>query len=184
MSTGGFTLDPIRKRFLIFTAPAVLAGTLFILLAGAHVNIRFVVGSMLVVTGVIRLLGPLNRRVPALVRRHVSPLLALLGIVHGLSNLGGGILTFIMGSIYEDKVTVRRHIAFGYGMMAVIQLTALVATTSVHVTALVVVLPILAGLTYLTVGQRLFAWTRPALYQWSLTTLILGYGLLLMVKVS
>jgi hypothetical protein len=69
-------------------------------------------------------------------------------------------------------------------MMAVIQLIALLATTSVHVTALVLVLPILAGLIYLTVGQRLFAWARPTVYQWSLTTLILGYGVLLMVKVS
>lgn len=184
VSTGGFTLDPIRKRLLIFTAPAVLAGTLFILLAGPSVNIRFVVGAMLVVTGAIRWLGPLNQRVRTFVRRHVSPLLALLGIVHGLSNLGGGILTFVMGSVYEDKGSVRKHIAFGYGMMAVIQLIALLTTTSVRVTWLVVVLPVLAGLTYFTVGQRLFAWTRPAVYQWSLTTLIVGYGLLLMVKVS
>jgi uncharacterized membrane protein YfcA len=184
VSTGGFTLEPIRRRLLIFTAPAVLAGTLFILLAGASLNIRLVVGAMLVVTGAIRLLGPLDRRVRAFVRRHVSPFLAVLGIVHGLSNLGGGILTFVMGSVYEDKDRVRKHIAFGYGMMAIIQLAALLITTSVHVTALVVVLPLLAGLTYFAVGQRLFAWTRPAVYQWSLTTLILGYGLLLMVKVT
>lgn len=183
ISTGGFTLEPIRKRLLMFTAPAVLAGTLFILLTEASVNFRFVVGAMLMVTGAIRLLGPLHQRVRAFVRGHVSPLLGLLGIVHGLSNLGGGILTFIMGSVYEDKGSVRRHIAFGYGMMAVIQLIALLTTTSVHVTVLVVVLPVLAGLTYLTVGRRLFAWTRPAVYQWSLTTLIFSYGLLLMVKV-
>jgi hypothetical protein len=181
VSTGGFALEPIRKRLLIFTAPAVLAGTLFILLAGASVNFKFVVGLMLIVTGAVRLLGPLDRRVRTFVRGHVSPLLGLLGIVHGLSNLGGGILTFIMGSVYEDKGSVRTHIAFGYGMMAVIQLTALLVTTSVNVTALVVVLPILSGLTYLTVGQRLFAWARPVVYQWSLTVLILGYGLVLTV---
>jgi hypothetical protein len=183
VSTGGFTLEPIRKRLLVFTAPAVLAGTLVVLLADTSVNIRFVVGVMLIVTGAIRLLGPLQRRVRATVRDHVSPLLALLGLVHGLSNLGGGILTFTMGSIYDDKDTVRRHIAFGYGMMAVIQLVVLVATTSVPVTGLVVVLPIVAAVTYLAVGQRLFAWTRPVVYQWSLTTLIVSYGLLLIVKV-
>jgi hypothetical protein len=51
------------------------------------------------------------------------------------------------------------------------------------VTGLVVVLPIVAAVTYLAVGQRLFAWTRPVVYQWSLTTLIVSYGLLLIVKV-
>jgi hypothetical protein len=68
-------------------------------------------------------------------------------------------------------------------MMALIQLTTLLVTKPVDVTGLVWVLPILAGLTYLTVGQRLFAWTRPVVYQWSLTTLIFSYGVLLIVKV-
>jgi len=182
-STGGFRLNPFRRRVLALVIPTVLAGTLFILWVGSNIDMKPIVGAMLVVTATLRLLSPLQARVEDFVQRHVSGFLGGLGIVHGLSNLGGGILTFIAGSVYEDKHDVRRNIAFAYGAMATIQLVALFVSTSVDVVPwLWVTLPLVAGSTYLVIGRRLFAWTRQSVYQWSLTGLIMSYGLLLVTK--
>jgi hypothetical protein len=169
---------------LAFTAPAVLLGTFLILVVLKHkIDMRSIVGGMLVVTAVLRLLGPLRQRMQSFVRARLSPLLVLLGLIHGVSNLGGGILTLIVSSVYDDKHSVRRHIAFGYGLMALIQIAVLFLTTSVHPDlALWLVLPVLAVLSYVVVGTRVFTRIGEPVYQSSLTALIGIFGILLLVS--
>jgi hypothetical protein len=169
---------------LAFTAPAVLLGTFLILVVLKHkIDMRSIVGGMLVVTAVLRLLGPLRQRMQSFVRARLSPLLVLLGLIHGVSNLGGGILTLIVSSVYDDKHSVRRHIAFGYGLMALIQIAVLCLTTSVHPDlALWLVLPVLAVLSYVVVGTRVFTRIGEPMYQSGLTALIGIFGILLLVS--
>ena len=61
VADGGLSLEPIRRKLLAFTAPAVLLGTFLILIVLKHKNdMRPIVGAMLVVTAALRLLGPLR----------------------------------------------------------------------------------------------------------------------------
>jgi hypothetical protein len=184
VADGGLRLEPIRRKLLAFTAPAVLLGTFLILVVLKHkIDMRPIVGGMLVVTAALRLLGPLRQRIQSFVRARLSPLLVLLGLIHGVSNLGGGVLTLIVSSVYDDKRSVRRHIAFGYGLMALIQITVLFLTTSVHLDlALWLVLPVLAVLSYVVVGTRVFTRIGEPMYQSSLTALIGIFGILLLVS--
>jgi hypothetical protein len=184
VADGGLSLEPIRRKLLTFTAPAVLLGTFLILVVLKHkIDMRPIVGGMLVVTAALRLLGPLRQRMQSFVRARLSPLLVLLGLIHGVSNLGGGILTLIVSSVYDDKHSVRRHIAFGYGLMALIQIAVLCLTTSVHPDlALWLVLPVLAVLSYVVVGTRVFTRIGEPMYQSGLTALIGIFGILLLVS--
>jgi hypothetical protein len=110
-------------------------------------------------------------------------LLVLLGLIHGVSNLGGGVLTLIVSSVYDDRRSVRRHIAFGYGLMALIQIAVLFLTTSVHLdVALWLVLPVLAVLSYVALGTRVFTRIGEPVYQSSLTALIGIFGMLLLAS--
>ena len=179
LSGGGFTLEPIRKGFLLFTAPAVVAGTLLVLLYGAKLDLRAVVGLMLLLTALTRVLGPARDAVGSYIRNHLNPLLAALGFVHGLSNLGGGMLALVVGSAYQDKRTIRKHIAFGYGLMASLQLATLFATTPVDLASVWLILPVVAALTYHVLGQRLFRAAGQTAYRWGLTALIAVFGILL-----
>jgi uncharacterized protein len=183
VADGGVSLEPIRRKLLAFTAPAVLVGTLLVLrVLDRKIDMRQIVGAMLVVTASLRLLGPLRQRMQSFVRGRLSPLLVLLGLIHGVSNLGGGVLTLIVSSVYDDKYSVRRHIAFGYGLMALIQITVLFLTTPVHLDMyLWLTLQALAGLSYGLVGRWMFRVTREEVYQWSLTALIGLFGVLLFV---
>ena len=179
---GGLTLDPLRRKFLLITAPLVIAGTAFILAWGTTLNVRVLVGVMLLVTGVIRFMDPVRDRAEALIRRRLSLFLAGLGIVHGLSNLGGGILALIVASSETDKGEIRRQIAFAYGLMAILQLTTLVVTSGLHVVPLLwLVLPASAALTFTVVGERIFLATGRDAYQVGLTGLILGFGFVLLL---
>lgn len=178
-TSGGLTFEPIRRQFLAITAPAVLVATVAALVLGSPHQIRAVVGGMLLVTAVSRFgrLQPVLRR---MVQRRRRLLLLGLGVIHGLSNLGGGILTVIVGSSFDDKVSIRRHIAFAYGSMAIIQLTVVALTARPHLDAwLVLLLPTIAGTTYLLIGQRVFRVARQRAYEFGLTGLIASFGILL-----
>lgn len=178
---GGLGLEPVRRKLLVFTAPAVLLGTFLVLVVlKSRIDMRQIVGAMLVVTAALRLLGPLRQRMQSIVRARLSPLLVLLGLIHGVSNLGGGILTLIISSVYNDKHSVRKHIAFGYGMMALIQIAVLFLTTPVRLDlSLWLALPAVAAFSYGVMGRWIFRVTGEEVYQWSLTALIGLFGVLL-----
>jgi uncharacterized protein len=181
ISGGGFSLEPIRKQFLIFTAPMVLLATIVILTWGPKINIRALVGGMLVGTGAIRLLGPARDWVSGLVHRRLPVFLTSLGVIHGISNLGGGLLTLIVSSKFQDKNEIRKHVAFGYGLMAMIQFATLLATSFPSMDLVLwMTLPLLAGLTYWTLGQSIFVRTKQTTYQASLTVLLIAYGAVLL----
>ena len=183
MGSGGVRLDPLRRRFLLLTAPVVLLGTVFILTAGTRLDIRLLVAAMLVVTGVIRLAGRTRAVMARIIRRHLPGFLVGLGVIHGISNLGGGVLALIVGSIYDAREDVRRQIAFCYGMMAILQLATLLATVRVDVNvSLCLLLPALAGATYVTIGDRTFRATGQTVYQHALTMLIIAFGIALVVR--
>jgi uncharacterized membrane protein YfcA len=176
------SLEPLRKQFLIFTAPGVLLGTIVILAVGSTVSVRPIVGAMLVATAALRSVKRSRRSLEAFVRRHTTKILVGLGIVHGLSNLGGGVLTVIVGSLFERKEDVRKHIAFAYGLMAIVQLVTLFATTDLALVWWVwLLLPALATTTFLVIGQRLFVATSQSRYQPALTALVFGFGLVLVI---
>jgi len=178
-TSGGLTFEPIRRQFLLITAPAVLAATVVALRFGSPHQIRAIVGGMLLVTALSRL-GRLQAALSRAVCKHRRPLMFGLGIVHGLSNLGGGILTVIVGSSFDDKVSIRRHIAFAYGTMATIQLAVVLITKHPYVDVRTwLLLPVIAGATYLLVGQHAFRRARPRAYEWGLTGLIASFGVIL-----
>jgi uncharacterized protein len=180
-TSGGPSLDPFRTRFLIFTTPALLVATVVTLWLGSPDGIRAVVGVMLLVTAATRLIGPAHRAFGRAVRAHPRPLLVGLGAVHGASNLGGGILSVLVGSTFPEKTEARRQIAFCYGIMAGLQLTVVLSTTSARISpGLAIVLPVLAGATFLIVGQRLFLRTRQRMFDVGLTGMITAFGLILL----
>jgi uncharacterized protein len=178
-TSGGLTLEPIRRLFVIVTVPSVLVATAVALMFGSPHQTRAVVGLTLVLTAAIRL-GRFQSLLAGFVRRHLAPFMLALGILHGLSNLGGGVLTVIVGSRYTDKESIRRHIAFAYGAMACVQLAVVFLTKRPQLNwVLWVLLPVLAGGIYVLVGQRVFRRARQGVYQFCLTVVIFGFGLLL-----
>lgn len=178
-TSGGLRLDPMRRRFLAITAPAVFVATGAALAFGSPRQLKLIVGIVLLLTALTRS-GPGRRVLDAVVCRHRNAFMLLLGVVHGWSNLGGGILTVIVGASFSDKHAIRRQIAFAYGLMAVIQLGTVLATKRPHVDiALCSLLPIVAGAVYLALGQRTFRLARERAYHLGLTALIASFGVLL-----
>jgi uncharacterized membrane protein YfcA len=178
-TTGGLTLDPLRRNFLTWAGPTVVLATAVTLVRGTAGQVRLLVGMVLILSAALRTVGPAQELVRRGVRAHVRPVMVLLGLVHGVSNLGGGLLTAIVGSSYDEKATIRSQIAFCYGGLASLQLVVLLITRPDVVSAPSLLLPILAAATFRLIGQRVFRRAQDAGYQRALTTMILGVGVLL-----
>ena len=90
-------------------------------------------------------------------------------------------MTAIAGAAFPGKPGARRQIAFCYGIMAALQLVVVLLTTSRYIApGLTVVLPLLAGATYLLAGQRLFLRTGQRVFDVGLTGMIASFGLVLL----
>jgi hypothetical protein len=80
---------------------------------------------MLAVFAALRLLPPTGVWTQDWIVAHRRKWLILIGVVHGLSNLGGGLLTILAAARRSGKETFRGLIAFCYTCFAVIQLCVL-----------------------------------------------------------
>jgi len=90
---------------------AVLIGGLY---WGWKPELNLFVAGILMIYVVIRTSAIATQGLKNLMDKFPKVLLSIIGIVHGLSNLGGGILAVFVSNLYEDKNAIRAHIAFCY----------------------------------------------------------------------
>jgi len=106
---------------LVPLAIALIGGLTF----GWDVELESIVAATLLLYVVIRLSPRTETMLQRSVRRLPQAWLVAIGTIHGLSNLGGGLLAIFAASRFDDKNAVRGNIAFCYLCFAVIQLGAL-----------------------------------------------------------
>ena len=102
-----------------------------------------------------------------------------MGLVHGLSNMGGGLLTVLVSSTHREKESIRANIAFGYLVFAASQLLVLAMLSPGAFSLNSVILALVSLLTYATVGNLLYLKSPRAVYQHLITLLVLAYGVVL-----
>jgi len=113
------------KKILIYTIPFVVV-FLFVV-TRIEINIGIIIGLFLVFVAAKNYSSRINEIVKSLVR-YEKIYFIIMGIIHGLTNLGGSLLTAIVHSKeYEKKVT-RVTIAVSYATFAVFQIITLVAS--------------------------------------------------------
>lgn len=110
------------KNVLIYTIPFVVL-FLFIVTT-AKINISILVGSFLVLVALKNFSGKLEQILVSMVK-HERTYLAVMGIVHGMTNLGGSLLTAIAHGKQYGKDKTRVTIAVCYATFAVFQLITL-----------------------------------------------------------
>lgn len=142
--------------FAWFAMPALVVGLVIALTIPAQRDITPAVAVMLAVAALLRLIPRLASRVRSIARRHEPLLLAAIGLIHGLTNMGGSLLLDFAAARHSDKLALRQHVALGYVMFASLQLLVLSVISGPRVGWATGVYCGLAGLTYMGVGRRGF----------------------------
>lgn len=171
----------LKRRFVLFCLPSVAIGLFVVLKFGHVISIKRWIGLLMLTTALIRVSPSLRRMLGDYSRKYLNPSLILIGAVHGLTNMGGGLLSLLCGSIYVEKEKIRPNIAFGYSIMAFCQLVVLVATGHGAFGWKNLFLTTVALASYLLVGNRIYLASSDLNYQRALTVFISVFGLTLLL---
>lgn len=110
------------KNVLIYSLPMVV---LFLFIVGtAKFNINLLVGGFLVFVALKSFFPAIEQALGKMVRYEKS-YLAVMGLIHGLTNLGGSLLTAIVHAKQYEKNTTRVTVATCYATFAVFQMVTL-----------------------------------------------------------
>ena len=113
---------PFYRQILTLSIPCVVLCLL--LVTTLKLNIGSIVGLFLIVAALKSIYVPFNRLIESLVR-YERTYFIVMGVVHGLTNLGGSLLTAIIHSKQYDKDQTRATTALSYGTFALFQLVTL-----------------------------------------------------------
>ena len=110
------------KNVLIYTIPLVV---LFLLVVStAEINISLLVGGFIILVALKNYFPVMEKSLEKMVK-YEKIYLAIMGLIHGLTNLGGSLLTAIVHGKKYEKDTARVTVAICYATFAVFQLATL-----------------------------------------------------------
>ena len=175
-------IGELRTSIYVYCVPFIVVGLALVLSDKLTFDIKLLVGVMLIFFAIARFSRGLQEMLVKLLKRHTKFYLMLMGFVHGISNMGGGLLTIFATAIYDDKERTRANIAYGYLVFATSQILVLLIlnTKAFHLVCLP--LAIVAVATYLTVGNFIYLKSSHAVYQILITLFMLAYGVLLICQ--
>jgi len=174
-------LTRLAADIIRFSVPAILLGLAWVLNEGSSFPLRPIVAAMLFLTALTRLRAAWVDVLRKLLLRRRQLWLVLTGLVHGLSNLGGGLLMLFTSTVFPEKQTMRVHTAWGYLLMACAQLILLewMNDTPRPVGYAACVGTALGS--YFALGRLTFRQAGSVLFRHLLTGLMLCFAMLLIV---
>lgn len=171
-----------RREFNMYCLPFVFAGLVLATFIINNINFHLIVGLMLLTSALLRLSQKLNRHLSKIIYKYRKPYQIFMGTIHGLTNMGGGFLTLYSSSVHDkDKMRTCAGIAYGYLYMGVIQYTMLLLFDTGLLSVKVITFILVAALSYLLFGKRLFHITHEKIFHHLITITILIYGIILVV---
>lgn len=144
------------RSFLLFGLPFLALGLIANLSGLSKLNVEVMVAFLLVFSSALRLFSGPKRWLSALFSKHANIALAATGLLHGLTNMGGSLLSIYCSSAFDEKKLVRQNIALGYACFAATQLVVLMATDTFEPSLAPLYSAGIAALAYLFIGQMLF----------------------------
>ncbi len=144
------------RRILSFTLPPIALFLFWV--THSRINIGALIGSFLLLIALKEFSPRVARRIDALMA-YERVYCVVMGIAHGVSNLGGSLLTALVHHKNCDKDVARVTVAASYATFAVVQLATLGAFSRAEIDV-----PVAENAIYLIVGAVLFLLTDATLY--------------------
>jgi uncharacterized membrane protein YfcA len=175
---------PFARDFALWCLVPLVAALSLTLYWGQRLVLDGVVAAALLSFATLRLFPAANEKVRGWVARFPRAGLAVMGLVHGLSNLGGGLLVILASVRNSDKEGTRRTVAFCYCSFAAIQLAVLAVMRPDLFGVAQLGYAALSAAIFVTIGQRSFLRLPEARFQPAFTSLIGAFAVALAVRAA
>ena len=166
------------KKILIHSIPFLILGLIIIEYIQHKINFVLIVSIFLIVFSVLNIKNLNNKKIKI---KNINFSLKFLGLFHGLTNLGGSLLTIISTNVHSNKNIIRYNISSGYFIFALFQLLLInIFFNQINFNYLKFIwLPIII----FTLSQRFFKKMNDVIYYTSLNIFILSYGIYIFVNI-
>lgn len=116
------TNKSFQYKLIIYCIPALILSLIFLINYENSINFIILMSLTIIFFSLANLLKDKNKILlnNKLIKTKTS--LVLLGLIHGLTNLGGSFLTLIAANISIKKSSIRYNIASGYLILGLVQL--------------------------------------------------------------
>jgi hypothetical protein len=177
--SGGGQDGAVAREFAVYCLLPLVLSLALVLVLELHATLNFAVALILATFAGLRLWPSVGRRARHWLVDHRREWLVLMGIVHGFSNLGGGLLTIFATAQHQKKEDIRNLIAFCYSCFAGIQLCILALFSPRLFGWEQLGYASVAAAIFALLGQPIFRWVSAPVFDRLLTALIVGYAGLL-----
>lgn len=111
----------IRKIFLFYCIPGVFLGAILIFLFSSNINFKIIVSIVILLTVIFK--NKFKKLLVNVSKKAKISLITIIGIIHGLTNAGGSLLSIFILSFGNSKDTIssRYNITYFYFFLALIQ---------------------------------------------------------------
>ena len=171
-----------KKSILLLTVPTLIIGLIIILLSGNLVNISKIVGIGLLIVASIRQSKVLNNYLSNYIIKRTNMYLLFTGLIHGLSNMGGGPLSILMSSLHNSKIVIRVNIAYVYLFFGISQIIVLTIFQLNAFETNYLIFPLVAIMSYFIIGKPLSNFIDDNKYQSLITIMVFIYGFLALIE--
>lgn len=171
-----------RKAFFIFSFPSLFLGILLSSSLNLNYEIKIVIILMLTLTLILRIRVSYFEHLKKLIRNNLRKSLVLMGFIHGLSNMGGSILTPIVSSLYSKKDKVITGVSFSYAFMASFQIIILLFIGKHGFKLHHLWCPLISLATRYTLGKKVYSFTSEKTYVWLINIFIFINAVLMVIK--
>jgi uncharacterized membrane protein YfcA len=169
------------KKILIFSIPFVII--FLFLVTKVQINIGLIVGIFLLTVAIKDYSLTVNRFIN-FTMRYEKTYFSVMGIIHGLTNLGGSLLTAIVHSKDYPKLITRVTVAISYATFAVFQiLTLVISGVNVDIQWMAIGIYIVVGVTiFLLTEKFVFMEINNENYSKYFAVFLFATGVLLIIK--
>jgi len=177
-----YKLIEAKKRAIYLVIPTLVLSLALVVTYANGINITRIVGILLLLIGVIRFSSKLQDLLGLMVKKHIQIYYIIIGVVHGISNMGGGPLSILMSTIYSKKEIIRANVAFIYLILAIFQLVVLSIISNTSLRSEVIWLIPISLVSYIFTSKFISSKVNDKKYTFILNVMVLVYGVLAVIK--
>jgi len=177
-----YKLIEAKKRAVYLVIPTLVLSLALVVTYENGINITRIVGVLLLLIGVIRFSSKLQALLSSTVKKHIQIYYIIIGVVHGVSNMGGGPLSILMSTIYSKKEIIRANVAFIYLILAMFQLVVLSIMSNTSLKSEVMLLIPISLASYIFTSKFISSEVNDKKYTFILNAMVLVYGVLAVIK--
>lgn len=165
-----------KRKLIVCSVPAIVLGLSLVYFFGASLDLKMVIAIVMILTAVLRISSHANQILVRLLSKFKRLYLILMGLIHGISNMGGALLIIMTSNSFSEKKAIRGNIAFGYLVFALTQIVVLYLADPLFLQRVNLLFALIAPTTFYLTETLIFKKVSEKGYRQMITTVIALYG--------